>query len=114
MREDKFLPRGLEIEFEGGLREEITAHAGVALLVETGRRSGVMAAADRVLPGKRNPKDKEYRDARPERLRVAIFNYVGRVVHHARRMLMRAFERVMHAIVRPGMRRLRAATWPVT
>ena len=56
MREDKFLPRGLEIEFAGGLQEEVTAHAGVALLVETGRRSGVMATADRVLPGKRNPK----------------------------------------------------------
>ena len=56
MREDKLLPRGLEIEFEGGLQEEVTAHAGVALLVDTGRRSGVMAVADRVLPGKKNPK----------------------------------------------------------
>jgi hypothetical protein len=48
--------KSLEIEFEAGLREEVTAHAGVALLVETARRSGVIAAADRVLPVKRNPK----------------------------------------------------------
>lgn len=56
MRKNKGLPSGLEIEFEGGLREEVTAHAGIGLFVETGRRSGVMARADRVLVGKRNPK----------------------------------------------------------
>ncbi|HEX2923334.1 MAG TPA: IS1380 family transposase [Chloroflexota bacterium] len=56
MRKDKLLPRGLEMEFEGGLEEEVTAHAGVSLLVETGRRSGVMEKADQVLPGKKNPK----------------------------------------------------------
>ena len=44
------------MEFEGGLVEEVTAHAGVALLVETGRRSGVMERADRVMPAKKNPK----------------------------------------------------------
>jgi len=48
--------KSLEIEFEAGLREEVTAHAGVALLVETARRSGVIAAADRALPAKINPK----------------------------------------------------------
>ena len=56
MRKSKLLPRGLEIGFEGGLEEEVTAHAGVGLLVETGRRSGVMEKADRVLPAKKNPK----------------------------------------------------------
>jgi hypothetical protein len=56
MRKSKLLPRGLEMEFEGGLEEEVTAHAGVALLVETGRRSGAMEKADRVLPPKKNPK----------------------------------------------------------
>jgi len=56
VRKNKGLPSGLEIEFEGGLREEVTAHAGIGLFVETGRRSGVMARADRVLVGKRNPK----------------------------------------------------------
>ncbi len=56
MRKSKLLPRGVEIEFEGGLEEEVTAHAGVGLLVETGRRSGVMEKADRVLAAKKNPK----------------------------------------------------------
>ena len=56
MRKSKLLPRGVEIGFEGGLEEEVTAHAGVTLLVETGRRSGVMERADRVLPSKKNPK----------------------------------------------------------
>lgn len=56
MKKGKLSARGLEIEFEGGLREEVTAHAGVALLVEVGRRSGVIATADRVLPAKKNPK----------------------------------------------------------
>lgn len=56
MRRRKLLPRGVEMEFEGGLEEEVTAHAGVTLLVETGRRSGVMSMADRVLPAKKNPK----------------------------------------------------------
>ena len=56
MRREKFSARSLEMEFEGGLQEAVTAHAGVALLVEVGRRSGVMATADRVLPSKKNPK----------------------------------------------------------
>lgn len=56
MKKSKLLPRGLEIEFEGGLEEVVTAHGGVGLLVETGRRSGVMGKADRVLAVKRNPK----------------------------------------------------------
>lgn len=56
MKKEKLSARGLEIEFEDGLREEVTAHAGVALLVEVGRCSGVIATADRVLPAKKNPK----------------------------------------------------------
>ena len=56
VKKDRASARSLEIEFEAGLREEVTAHAGVALLVETGRRSGVIATTDRVLPAKRNPK----------------------------------------------------------
>jgi hypothetical protein len=50
------LPQGLEITFEGGLTEEVTPHAGSALLIELGRRSGVMAAAEKYLPAKRSPK----------------------------------------------------------
>jgi hypothetical protein len=56
VRKSKLLPKGVEMEFEGGLEEEVTAHAGVVLLMETGRRSGVMEAADRVLVAKKNPK----------------------------------------------------------
>ncbi len=56
MRKSKLLPKGVEMEFEGGLGEEVTAHAGVVLLIETGRRSGVIGKADRVLAAKKNPK----------------------------------------------------------
>jgi hypothetical protein len=56
VKKEKLSARCLEIEFEGGLEESVTAHAGVALLVEVGRRSGVIATADRVLPAKKNPK----------------------------------------------------------
>lgn len=41
----KPLPNGLDIDFRGGLTEEVTPHAGVALLVELGRRSGATLAA---------------------------------------------------------------------
>lgn len=46
----------LDLEFEGGLSEKATAHAGVAVLVETLRISGVLAKAEKVLPAKKNPK----------------------------------------------------------
>jgi hypothetical protein len=46
----------LDLEFEGGLTEQATAHAGVAVLVEVMRSSGVLTVADRVLPAKKNPK----------------------------------------------------------
>ncbi len=52
----KPLANALDIDFEGGLTEEVTPHAGVALLVELGRRSGVMAAANRYLPPKKSAK----------------------------------------------------------
>ncbi len=55
--------------------------------------------------------DEEYRHARPKRLRFAIFNHVGKVVHHARQMLMRVFRRVLDTIIGPGLRRLRAVSW---
>ncbi len=56
MKKARESAKSLEIEFEAGLREEVTAHAGVALLVETARQSGVIATADRALPAKQNPK----------------------------------------------------------
>ena len=55
--------------------------------------------------------DEEYRHARPKRLRFAIFNHVGKVVHHARQMLMRVFRRVLERIIGPGLSRLRAVNW---
>jgi hypothetical protein len=55
--------------------------------------------------------DEEYHNARPKRLRFAIFNHVGRVVHHARQMLMRVFQRVLEKIIGPGLVRLRTAAW---
>jgi hypothetical protein len=50
------LPNALDIDLAGGLTEEVTPHAGVALLVELGRRSGVMAAAEKYLPPKKSAK----------------------------------------------------------
>ena len=52
----KPLPTALDIELRGGLSEATTAHAGVELLIDLGRRSGVMAAADKYLPPKKSPK----------------------------------------------------------
>ena len=56
MARRKILPNALDIDFLGGLTDEVTPHAGVALLVELGRISGVMGAAEKHLPAKRNPK----------------------------------------------------------
>ena len=56
MKKGQLSARSLEIGFEDGLVQEVTAHAGVAVLVEAIRLSGVIAAVDRVFPGKKNPK----------------------------------------------------------
>lgn len=56
--------------------------------------------------------DEEYREARPKRLRFAVFNQVGRVVHHARASFIRLCREVLEGIVGPGLRRLRLAAWP--
>ncbi len=52
----KPLPNALDIDLRGGLTEEVTPHAGSALLIELGRRSGVMAEAERRLPAKKSSK----------------------------------------------------------
>lgn len=52
----KPLPNALDIDFAGGLTEEVTPHAGVGLLIDLIRRSGVMAAAERRLPAKKSAK----------------------------------------------------------
>ena len=51
----KPLATALDIDLQGGLTDKVTPHAGVALLLETGRRSGVIAAAERALPAKTSP-----------------------------------------------------------
>ena len=58
--------------------------------------------------------DSTYRQARPKRLRFAIFTQFGRVVHHARQQFVRLATVVLEALVRPGQRRLRARGWAVT
>lgn len=55
--------------------------------------------------------DEQYRNARPKRLRFAIFNHVGRVVHHARQLMMRVIQAVLESIIGPGIVRLRTAAW---
>jgi hypothetical protein len=52
----KPLANALDIDLRGGLTDKVTPHAGVALLIETARRSGVIAAAERALPAKTSPK----------------------------------------------------------
>lgn len=52
----KPLANALDIDLRGGLTDKVTPHAGVALLIETARRSGVTAAAERALPAKHSPK----------------------------------------------------------
>ncbi len=46
MLKRKGLPSYVAMEFEGGLTEMSTPHAGVTLLIELGRISGVMATAE--------------------------------------------------------------------
>src|SRR6266540_3626151 len=50
------LPNALDIDLRCGLTDEVTPHAGSALLIELGRRSGTMAAAERHLPPKKSAK----------------------------------------------------------
>ena len=50
------LANALDIDLAGGLTDQVTPHAGSALLIEVMRRSGVIAAAERHLPAKRSTK----------------------------------------------------------
>ena len=50
------LANALDIDLRGGLTDAVTPHAGVALLLDLGRRSGVLAAAERHLPAKKSAK----------------------------------------------------------
>jgi hypothetical protein len=55
--------------------------------------------------------DDQYRRARPKRLRFAIFTQFGRVVRHARSQVLRLTTSALDALLRPGLRRIRAAAW---
>ena len=52
-----------------------------------------------------------YRQARPKRLRFAVFIQFGRVVRHARQQVLRVSTRALEALLRPGQRRLQTCTW---
>ena len=52
----KPLANALDIDYAGGLTQKVTPHAGVGLFIDLGRRSGVMAAAERYLPAKKSGK----------------------------------------------------------
>lgn len=52
----KPLPDALDVDLRGGLTDQVTPNAGVALLIDAMRRAGVPAAAERHLPAKRSPK----------------------------------------------------------
>jgi hypothetical protein len=56
--------------------------------------------------------DTAFRQARPKRLRFAIFTQFGRVVRHAREQYVRVVTRVLAGLLSPGLRRLRACAWP--
>ncbi len=55
--------------------------------------------------------DKQYRNARPKRLRFAIFTHIGSVVHHARRQFTRIISKVLDRVLSPGRRRLAQVVW---
>ena len=50
------LANALDIDLAGGLTDQVTPHAGSALLIEVLRRSGVIAAAEKHLPAKKSTK----------------------------------------------------------
>jgi hypothetical protein len=53
----------------------------------------------------------EYANARPKRLRFAVFTHIGQVVRHGGRLLMRIAKRILEEIIRPGRRRVLVMTW---
>jgi hypothetical protein len=53
----------------------------------------------------------EYANARPKRLRFAVFSQIGQVVHHGRRLLMRLRTAVLEALLGLGEGRIVAAYW---
>ncbi len=55
---------------------------------------------------------KEFRHARPKRLRFAVFTQFGRVVSHARALLLRVAAELFEGLLRPARTRMRLLAWP--
>ncbi len=53
----------------------------------------------------------EYANARPKRLRFAIFTHIGQVVRHAGSLLMRIGKRLLEEIIKPGRKRMLCVSW---
>ena len=53
----------------------------------------------------------EYANARPKRLRFAVFTHIGQVVRHAGKLLMRVGTQILEGIIRPGRLRILAVAW---
>jgi len=53
----------------------------------------------------------EYANARPKRLRFAIFTHIGQVVRHAGSLLMRIGKRFLEEIIKPGRKRMLCVSW---
>jgi hypothetical protein len=58
--------------------------------------------------------DADLRQARPKRLRFAVFTQFGRVVDHARLRIMRVVSAALRVVVDPALGRLRRCPWPPT
>jgi hypothetical protein len=53
----------------------------------------------------------EYANARPKRLRFAVFTHIGQVVRHAGKVMMRISSRVLQVLVCPSQGRILGAQW---
>lgn len=53
----------------------------------------------------------EYANAHPKRLRFSVFTVMGRVVSHARRVLLRIADRILEALIGPARRKIQHLIW---
>jgi len=54
---------------------------------------------------------KEFRKARPKRLRFAVFTQWGRAVRHTGKVVVRITTRAMETLIDPGRRLARSIAW---
>lgn len=55
----------------------------------------------------------EYSNARPKRLRFAVFTHIGQVVHHAGKVMMRISSRALQMLICPAQGRILGVQWGV-